>query len=333
MRALVVCNGGGIGDVFLATPVMRALRQRYEHITALTQPGHQAVISPHVADEVWTDTGNLLDLVNRLRAGNFDAAIVTWATARNAYALALARIPERVGQARRLYSPLFTKQIALASESGDHTTHWVEFLLDYARALGCDGPIQPLSLVDTNARSTATLLLGKYELSSGEYIILHSTRGIARERAGWPFSAFARLTLGLRERFARPVLLTGSAAEAPALNGIARRTGAINLAGETTLPVFAALAEQAKLVIAMDSGPMHLAAATGAPTLGLFLMRPDEPARWHPLGPRTAVVRNSYPCPAAHTKENCPDFACVRELALEPILTAAAGLLEQKGEA
>ena len=74
MRALVVCNGGGIGDVFLATPVMRALRQRYAHVTALTKRGHQSVIGPHVADEVWTDTGNLLDLVHRLRAGNFDAA-------------------------------------------------------------------------------------------------------------------------------------------------------------------------------------------------------------------------------------------------------------------
>lgn len=77
---------------------------------------------------------------------------------------------------------------------------------------------------------------------------------------------------------------------------------------------------------------MHLAAATGVPTVGIFAMRPDQPDRWRPLGARTAVVRPSYPCPRLHTKENCPDFACIRALDLEAVMNALTGLLSAKGE-
>lgn len=97
--------------------------------------------------------------------------------------------------------------------------------------------------------------------------------------------------------------------------------------GATSIGTFAALAERAAAVVAMDSGPMHVAAAVGAPTVGIFALQSDEPDRWAPQGARTAVVRPSYPCPSGHRKETCPDFACVRELNTAAILRALDGLL------
>ena len=72
---------------------------------------------------------------------------------------------------------------------------------------------------------------------------------------------------------------------------------------------------------------MHVAAAAGAPTVGIFALQSDEPDRWAPLGPRTAVVRAVYPCPPGHRKETCPDFACVRHLDVIAIAAALDGLL------
>jgi ADP-heptose:LPS heptosyltransferase len=86
--------------------------------------------------------------------------------------------------------------------------------------------------------------------------------------------------------------------------------------------MYAALAQRASFVVAMDSGPMHIAAAAGAPTVGIFALQSDEPDRWAPLGARTAVVRATYPCPPDHRKETCPDFACVRALDVAGILRA-----------
>ena len=78
MKALVIAAGGGIGDVLLATPVMRALRTRYETVVALTAPGHREVLAanPDLAD-VWVDEGPFPALAARIARARFDAAVVT----------------------------------------------------------------------------------------------------------------------------------------------------------------------------------------------------------------------------------------------------------------
>jgi ADP-heptose:LPS heptosyltransferase len=332
MRALVVCNGGGIGDALVATPVMRALRQRYSQVDALTTKTQAPAIGSLAADEVLIDDGSFSRLVARLKSGKYDAAVVTWATARTAVALTFSGIPQRVGQAGRAYSTLFTKRVTLASEHGDHKTRWVQILLEYARALDCDGDETPISPVDSGAREEATALLQDLRIGRRPFMLFHASRGISVEREFWPASSMARVAQALRTHFCMPVLLSGSSAESETSATIARRAGVNSIAGRTSIRGFAALAERAQLVVAMDSGPMHLAAATGTPTVGIFAMRPDEPDRWHPTGPRTAVVRSAYPCPSWHTKERCPNFACVRDLDAARVVTTAAGLLTAEHE-
>lgn len=325
-KALVLANGGGIGDVILATPVMRALRARYPHITALVLPAHAGMLAPEAADEVWTDTTSFAGLIRRIREARFAVSVMTWANARAAYAAAFARVPVRVGAARRLYSPLLTARVLVRSERGDRTTHWSQLQLDYARALGLDGDPQPIAPHSAEGDEEARRLMAEHALTAGNFGILHPSRGLSHERPTWPVSTFAAIAQALRRHFEFPILISGSAADADIAAGAARRSGALAIAGSTGMAGFAALAARARFVVAMDSGPMHVAAAAGAPTLGIFAMRPDEPDRWAPLGPATAVLRPAYPCPRTHTKENCPDFACVRALDPDRILEALAGL-------
>ncbi len=138
--ALLVCAGGGIGDSLLASLCARALRRRFAPVDALTLPGHRETLE-HVPDidHVLVDDGAAAAAIaERLRERNYRAAVVTWATRRTAEIPFLARIPIRVGQARRLYSRLFTHRVVVRSERGDVTSHWSQILLDYARAIGCD---------------------------------------------------------------------------------------------------------------------------------------------------------------------------------------------------
>jgi len=78
---------------------------------------------------------------------------------------------------------------------------------------------------------------------------------------------------------------------------------------------------------------MHVAAAVGAPTVGIYALQSDVPDRWAPLGRRTATVRATYPCPPGHRKETCPDFACVATLDVPRVLNALSGLLAAQAEA
>ena len=329
MSALVICTGGGIGDVLLATPVMRALRDRYGEIVALTSLAHRDVLAhdPDLA-EVWTRSDSFAADVARVRARRFDAAVVTWASPRAAALPYVARVPVRVGQARRLYSGLFTRRVVVRSELGDHTTHWTQVLLDFARALDCDTvDTTPHFVVGDAARASLAATLALADVRE-PYVVLHPTRGISAAHERWPVAHLADLARALARQQRARVVVTSGVADRAIADAVAAAGGAVSLGGRTSLGEFGALAESAQAVVAMDSGPMHVAAAVGAPTVGIFALQADEPERWAPLGPRTAVVRATYPCPPAHRKETCPNFACVAALEIPRVLQTLERLLE-----
>jgi len=326
-RALLVAAGGGIGDTLLAGVVARALRTRYEAVDAVVLPAH-ADLAAHVPS-----IERAIPFGARLTE-RYAAAVVTWATLGTALLPWRARIPIRAGQARRLYSALFTHRVVVRSELGDHATHWTQILLDYARAIGCDADdSSPEFAVRDDERQTARALLRVHDVRDSFYV-LHPTRGLSAQRSRWPVEGFVALAKRLVARDGVPLLVTGSPDDAGIAHAIADRAGAgvTSVAGATSIGVFGALAERARAVVAMDSGPMHVAAATGVPTVGIFALQSDEPDRWAPRGPRVALVRPTYPCPPAHRKETCPDFACVRALDEGAVLNALDGLLVATAE-
>jgi ADP-heptose:LPS heptosyltransferase len=175
-RALLVAAGGGIGDTLLAGVVARALRAQYAAVDAVVLPAH-AQLAGHIPA-----LGRVIPLGERLPS-RYDAAVVTWATLRTALLPFVARVPVRVGQARRLYSPLFSHRVVIRSELGDRTTHWTQILLDYARAIGCDlaDPV-PEFVVHADDEVSAETLLRVHDVS-GEFYLLHPTRGLSAHHA------------------------------------------------------------------------------------------------------------------------------------------------------
>jgi ADP-heptose:LPS heptosyltransferase len=329
MRALLISVGGGIGDTFLASIVARALKARYTEVDMLAAPAHRTILRGN------PDIAMILEDASAaaLRTRAYDAAVCTWATFENAMVPVTARVPVRVGQARRLYSLLFNKRVTVRSELGDHTTHWTQVLLDYARALGCDtSDAQPRIVLSADDRAEAQQLLDRARIT-GQFAILHPTRGINHPER-WPVQVFARLINALVERYEMPLLVSGSREDRPLVERMfaeartepraftQRNAAAFNIAGTTSLRGFTALAERAQFVVAMDSGPMHLAASMGTPTAGIFALRSDEPERWAPLGAHATVVRGTYACPPAHRKETCPNFACVSAIEFSTITAA-----------
>ncbi|MGH7714912.1 MAG: glycosyltransferase family 9 protein [Vulcanimicrobiaceae bacterium] len=326
--------GGGVGDTFLASVVARALKTRYAEVDMLAAPAHRSILRGN------PDISMILEDASAaaLRTRAYDASVCTWATFENAMVPVTARIPVRVGQARRLYSILFTKRVSVRSELGDRTTHWTQIMLDYARAVGCDtNDAQPRINVNAEDRAESQQLLDRARIT-GQFAILHPTRGIARPDR-WPLQPFVRLINALVERYEMPLLVSGSRQDRPLIERMfaearteprsftQRNAAAINISGTTSLRGFTALAERAQFVVAMDSGPMHLAASTGTPTAGIFALRSDEPERWAPLGANTVVVRGLYACPPAHRKETCPDFACVSALDITSLFASLDGIL------
>lgn len=324
-RALLVANGGGLGDSLIASLVASALRSRYAAVDAVCLPAHADAFTHRAdVDEVFASTRGLPDLSRALRPRRYAAAIVTWATQENALLPVLAGIPRRVGQARRLYSFLFTDRVVVRSERGDTQSHWSEILLDYARALGCETDhAVPVFAPRASEAAQADELLRA--LGVGEpFALLHATCAVSPRRPVWPLEAWSALARAMRERYGWRILLVGAPADRPIVDALAVQSGSLSIAGRTSVGSLGALALRAQATVAMHSGPMHVAAAVGAPTVGIFPLRVDFPERWRPLGPKVAVVRNSYPCPLGpdHRMETCRTYDCVARLDVGRVLDA-----------
>ncbi len=111
--------------------------------------------------------------------------------------------------------------------------------------------------------------------------------GASAARPGKRWPGFA----GLARHLPVPPVVVGAASEAPLAEAIrAARPDAVDLTGRTTLAQLGAVARGAALCVGNDTGPVHLAAACGVPTLALFGSESD-PARCAPRGPAARVLR------------------------------------------
>jgi heptosyltransferase I len=149
----------------------------------------------------------------------------------------------------------------------------------------------------------------------------------------WPAASFAQAGRDLQEHANASLYLVGGEADRPACAALAKefKGRVVNLAGALTLPQLGGLLQAMNLVIANDSGPMHMAASLGTPVLAVF--GPTDPKRTGPYGGGHRVAKaklRCQPCWAKRCRYN--DGSCLRAvtpdmvtaLALE-MLRAAAG--------
>jgi ADP-heptose:LPS heptosyltransferase len=110
---------------------------------------------------------------------------------------------------------------------------------------------------------------------------------------------------------------------------VAASDGAAVRSFPTTLLDYVEIARRARLVVAADTGPLHLACAVGTPVVALF--GPTDPGRNGPFAPGDAVVRRTPACAPCYSR-TCPRHAGVMEgIAVAEVLAAAHARLAAAG--
>ena len=112
----------------------------------------------------------------------------------------------------------------------------------------------------------------------------------------WALDRFADVIAGIQNRFEGAVVLTGSSSEVKLGEALQKlvKANVINLIGKTTILQLGALIERCELYLTCDSGPMHIAAAVGTPTIALF--GPTDPLRHRPYGEGHHVIEKDVSC-------------------------------------
>jgi heptosyltransferase-2 len=292
-----------LGDVVMGIPALRALR-------AAAPDAHLAVLirselASLLAGMRWIDevvayrhpvgTGRLPGIVRTIRAARFDWAIVFPNRPEPALWMFLARIPNRVGYALHRRGPLLTHK-AWPSDAvrGGHQVHWYLDLLRQTMGVESQPESGGFEVDPVAAEKMRSWLAAARRRPAVPLVALApaATYGPAKE---WPADRYAELVDGLDTEGWECVIIGAPGERARCDDVRARsRAGGILAAGETSVAELAALLSLCQGFVGNDSGPMHLAAAVGLPTLGLF--GSTAPWRTGPVGPRAQVLYERIEC-------------------------------------
>jgi heptosyltransferase-1 len=324
---ILIIKPSSLGDVTHALPILHLLRRRYPEakISWLVAPYCSGLLEGHAdLDEVilfdrrrfgtaWKNPAAGLDLIRfkrDLRRRRFDWVIDLQGLFRSGWLAWFTRAPVRIGfaNAREFAWLFYTHRIPIATME----QHAVERYMRIALAAGCeDGPIEFPFVVGESDRAVVAGMSG-----DEPFAVLLPGANWATKR--WPIEKFAALVEPIRERFGLRCIVAGGPDTIELGKSI---PGALSLAGRTNLPQLVALLEKSCLVIANDSGPMHIAAALGKPLVTIF--GPTNPIRTGPYGRPESVVRVDIPCSPCYSR-HCSHTSCLRWLGIEPVLATAA---------
>ncbi len=145
----------------------------------------------------------------------------------------------------------------------------------------------------------------------------------------WPAEQYARLSLEIENRLGLPVVFTYGPGEEPLIDTIRRvRSGRQTWTFPSTIVQLAELCRRAGLMIAGDSGPLHLAVAVGTPVVAI--LGPTEPRRNGPASSEDLTVKRDLPCSNSY-KRRCEQWICM-DIPVERVMEAVRARLARFAE-
>ena len=350
VRKLLVVRLDNLGDVLMSTPAIAALRAGLPsaQIALLASPSGAAAV-PFLDDvdaaivfaAPWVKGDDALDvpavgraeveLVERLRAARFDAAVILTTCTQSALPAALAcrmaGIGLRLAHCRENPYGLLSDWVPESDDIADGMRHEVERQLALVAAVGFAAADRRLRFtVPRSARSAVAARLARADVhASRPLVVIHP--GASAPSRRYPAGRFGVAADRIARATDATIVLSGGAEERPLIDELraAMTMPAISLAGQLDLGELAALVEAADVLVANNSGPAHLAAALGTPVVDLYALTNPQHTPW--LVP-ARVLNHPVPCRNC-LKSRCPEghHDCLRRVAPEAIADAAIELL------
>jgi lipopolysaccharide heptosyltransferase II len=349
-RNLLCLRLDTIGDVLMATPAMRALKETHaQRLTLLTSSAGAAIarLIPEI-DEViaydapWLkatapriDSRPEYEMADGLRSAGFDAAVILTTYSQtplpSAFLCYLAGIPLRLAHCHENPYQLLTKWVQ-DPEPEKMLRHEVRRQLDLVASIGATPSDERLSLrVPQRSRERVRALAGAAGLDlERPWVLIHP--GASAPSRRYPAEQFAAAAGLLSRDLGWQVVLTAGAAEAELAEVIRRAMNAPSI-GPVDCPSLgdlAALVELAPLLIANNSGPAHIAAAVGTPVVDLYALTNPQHTPW---AVPHRVLSHDVPCKYCY-RSVCPEGHqnCLRLVPPEAVVAAARSLMaETKG--
>jgi len=344
IERIVVRGTNWVGDAVMTIPALRQLRQLFPqaHITLATRAWAQGLFADAEfidAVQVHEGTGlrSVVKQVKQWRQGNFDLAVLFPNSLETALVASLARVPIRVGYAKDGRQSLLTHPLELPEwRASKHEVFYylkivaeLEWVVKGEQSFLNTEPNTALQVNESRQAAAADFLAAR-GVKPGSKLVALCPGSINSRAKRWPVERYAVLADRLMDELGAEVLLIGSAAEAEVSAAVRSRmmNQPVMLAGETKLDELVAILSLVDLLITNDTGPAHIAAALGRPTLVIF--GPTNPLTTRPFSPFAEVLRNPPDCAPCMLRD-CPiDHRCMTAITVDEVFDRGRRLLSNK---
>ncbi len=325
VRRVLLISNTALGDTLFSTPAIRALKERYPawELEVLAHRVFGAILThnSHVG-RIFTYPGRnrrLLTLARDLRLRAYDLVVILHGNDPEATLLAhLTGSPYIIGSAKSPLAFAYSATVAPA----DPYEHAIERRLNYVRLVGADTADKRMDLFlpPEELDRAAALLAENFGAVPPLLMAFHPTGSDPYK--WWPAASFIDLGNFLYETYQAPLLIISGAGDREQAEAIAAKLAGPSLVtgGRYPLLTVAALLSHCRLLVANDSGPLHLGLALGVPTIGL--LGADDPKR---VGPYqvdwgVALHKREEVCAEEPCRlKNCPKNLCMEAISVAEV--------------
>ena len=367
-RRILVRGTNWLGDAVMTTPALMRLRERFPE-------GQITLLTPEKLRDLWLAHPAVNEIISiapdesvfsvgqKLRAGNFDLALVLPNSPRSALEVWLAGIPQRIGYTRPWRNWFLTQTVASRpgavkmqkrsvgeirqlvaadvsrrTDRNDRaftsaaTAHQIHEYLHLVAALGANPePLPPQLVVTPGEIEAVRKKFGLNEIERPLFGLNPGAEYVPAKR--WPMEKFIATAREIQNQTNCTWLVFGGQADTAIADRIESAipsppSAILNLAGKTSLRELMALLKICRVLLTNDSGPMHVAAALGIPVVVPFgSTSPELTGPGLPGDPQHRLLKSDALCSPCFLRE-CPiDFRCLNGISIERAVEAVLSLV------
>jgi lipopolysaccharide heptosyltransferase II len=302
-RNILCIRLDNMGDLLMSSPAIRALKETFNSRITLLTSSMAAGIAGKIneIDEVisydlpWIkanqtiNSEHFFEIFQKLKSYKFDAAVMFTVYSQNPLPTAmlayLSEIPLRLAYCRENPYELLTHWVP-DKEPYSVIKHQVKRDLDLAASVGAStSNVQiTISTPDNFLESVKEKLIACGINLNRPWLIIHA--GVSEEKRQYPFDLWVETAKKIIDKLGYQVLFTGASSEKLLTDDLQKATGeySFSLAGMLSLDEFIVLIKQAPLVISVNTGTIHLAAAVQTPVIVLYALTNPQHYPWKVAG-------------------------------------------------
>ena len=309
IKKILIIEQKFIGDIIVATPAIRALKEKFPEakIDILLPRGMEDILlqNPNI-NKIYTNLNIIQD--------NYDLGIILHYGSKKISKWLKKHAKFRIGCTRPLFKEGKGYYLHRKTKPLFKLQHKIDDNLDVLKTIGIETDNKELELY-TNK-----------EIKKDSKFLVVICPGVRHAPSHeWFSDRFAQLSDILIEKYKAKIIFIGTEKENELINTIISQTKnkVINTAGKISLQELFALIKSADLLISVDTGPMHIAAAFKTPVIALF--GAGNPEIWHPYSKKAVSIIKNNACNSC-MKLKCPrkgekEKECMKAIKIEDILS------------